>query len=110
MRISDCSSDVCSSDLQARVIELNASRKEAERRRQGILAQTRREMLDLQQQSEQKAVALTQELKKAEQRDHLMSLTAPVDGTVQQLAIHTVGGVVTAAQPLMVVEIGRAHV
>ncbi|MCP1445046.1 hemolysin D [Pseudomonas sp. GGS8] len=88
---------------QARVIELNASRKEAERRRQGILAQTRREMLDLQQQSEQKAAALAQELKKAEQRDHLMSLTAPVDGTVQQLAIHTVGGVVTAAQPLMVV-------
>ncbi|NUT80132.1 HlyD family type I secretion periplasmic adaptor subunit [Pseudomonas brassicacearum] len=88
---------------QARVIELNASRKEAERRRQGILAQTRRAMLDLQQQSEQKAAALAQELKKAEQRDHLMSLTAPVDGTVQQLAIHTVGGVVTAAQPLMVV-------
>jgi len=88
---------------QARVIELNASRKEAERRRQGILAQTRRAMLDLQQQSEQKAAALAQELKKAEQRDHLMSLTAPVDGAVQQLAIHTVGGVVTAAQPLMVV-------
>jgi hemolysin D len=88
---------------QARVIELNASRKEAERRRQGILAQTRRAMLDLQQQSEQKAAALAQELKKAEQRDHLMSLTAPVDGTVQQLAIHTVGGVVTAAQPLMVI-------
>ncbi|UVM46799.1 HlyD family type I secretion periplasmic adaptor subunit [Pseudomonas sp. Z1-14] len=88
---------------QARVIELNASRKEAERRRQSILAQTRRAMLDLQQQSEQKAASLTQELRKAEQRDHLMSLTAPVDGTVQQLAIHTVGGVVTAAQPLMVV-------
>ncbi|UVK96695.1 HlyD family type I secretion periplasmic adaptor subunit [Pseudomonas sp. B21-048] len=88
---------------QARVIELNASRKEAERRRQSILAQTRRTMLDLQQQSEQKAASLTQELRKAEQRDHLMSLTAPVDGTVQQLAIHTVGGVVTAAQPLMVV-------
>lgn len=88
---------------QARVIELNASRKEAERRRLSILAQTRRAMLDLQQQSEQKAASLTQELRKAQQRDHLMSLTAPVDGTVQQLAIHTVGGVVTAAQPLMVV-------
>jgi hemolysin D len=30
-------------------------------------------------------------------------LTAPVDGTVQQLAIHTIGGVVTPAQQLMVV-------
>jgi hemolysin D len=32
-----------------------------------------------------------------------MRLTAPVAGTVQQLAVHTVGGVVTAAQPLMVI-------
>ena len=31
------------------------------------------------------------------------SITAPVDGTVQQLAIHTDGGVVTEAQPLMVI-------
>ena len=30
-------------------------------------------------------------------------LTAPVDGIVQQLAVHTVGGVVTPAQALMVV-------
>jgi hemolysin D len=88
---------------QARVIELQATKKEAERRREGVLAQTRRAMLDLQQQSEQKVASLTQEVRKAEQRDHLMHLTAPVDGTVQQLAIHTVGGVVTAAQPLMVI-------
>lgn len=88
---------------QGRVIELKATKKEAERRREGILAQTRRAMLDLQQQSEQKVSSLTQEVRKAAQRDHLMRLTAPVDGTVQQLAIHTVGGVVTAAQPLMVI-------
>ena len=30
-------------------------------------------------------------------------MTAPVDGTVQQLAVHTVGGVVTPAQALIVV-------
>jgi hemolysin D len=29
-----------------------------------------------------------------------MRLVAPVDGTVQQLAVHTVGGVVTEAQAL----------
>jgi hemolysin D len=67
------------------------------------VAQTRRAMLDLQHESEQRAAALTQELKKAEQRNRLMALTAPVDGTVQQLAIHTQGGVVTEAQPLMVI-------
>lgn len=38
---------------------------------------------------------------KADTRQKLMSLTAPVAGTVQQLAIHTLGGVATAAQALM---------
>ena len=37
------------------------------------------------------------------QRSRLMTLTAPVDGTVQQLAVRTVGGVVTEAQVLMVI-------
>lgn len=32
-----------------------------------------------------------------------MRLSAPVAGTVQQLAVHTVGGVVTSAQPLLVI-------
>ena len=40
---------------------------------------------------------------KTGQRDQLMQLRAPVDGTVQQLAIHTVGGVVTPAQALMAI-------
>jgi hemolysin D len=52
---------------------------------------------------EQKASTLGQELVKAESRGRLMTLTAPVDGTVQQLAVHTVGGVVTPAQALMVI-------
>ena len=88
---------------QARLLELIGAKKEAERRQQGVLAQTRRAMLDLQHESGQKVAALAQELKKAEQRNKLTRLTAPVDGTVQQLAIHTDGGVVTEAQPLMVI-------
>jgi hemolysin D len=53
--------------------------------------------------AEEKAGGLTQDVIKAEQRTKLQYLTAPVDGVVQQLAIHTVGGVVTPAQALMVV-------
>ena len=53
--------------------------------------------------AEQKASGLTQDLIKAEQKTRLQLLTAPVDGVVQQLAIHTVGGVVTPAQSLLVV-------
>jgi hemolysin D len=51
----------------------------------------------------QKANGLAQDLIKAEQRTRLQQLSAPVDGVVQQLAIHTIGGVVTPAQPLLVV-------
>jgi hemolysin D len=51
----------------------------------------------------QKANGLAQDLIKAEQRTKLQQLSAPVDGVVQQLAIHTIGGVVTPAQPLLVV-------
>lgn len=43
------------------------------------------------------------ELAKAKRRLALQTLTAPVSGTVQQLAVHTVGGVVTATQPLMII-------
>ena len=46
---------------------------------------------------------MTQDLIKAEQRTKLQLLTAPVDGVVQQLAVHTVGGVVTPAQALLVI-------
>jgi hemolysin D len=53
--------------------------------------------------AEQKVGGLTQELVKAVQKTSLQRLTAPVDGTVQQLAVHTIGGVVTPAQQLMVI-------
>jgi membrane fusion protein, hemolysin D len=53
--------------------------------------------------SEQKANGLAQDLIKAQQKTRLQQLTSPVDGVVQQLAVHTVGGVVTPAQSLLVV-------
>ncbi|MER0044256.1 HlyD family type I secretion periplasmic adaptor subunit [Pseudomonas sp. MGal98] len=88
---------------RARISELEAALKAAQQQRLGVLAQTRRAMLDLQNDADVRAASLTQELRKAEQRNRLTQLTAPVDGTVQQLAIHTQGGVVTQAQPLMVI-------
>ncbi|SED87114.1 hemolysin D [Rhizobiales bacterium GAS191] len=53
--------------------------------------------------AERKAAGLTEDLVKAEQRTKLQLLAAPVDGMVQQLAVHTVGGVVTPAQTLLVI-------
>ena len=43
------------------------------------------------------------ELEKAQRRNALKELRASVGGTVQQLSVHTVGGVVQAAEPLMVI-------
>ena len=47
--------------------------------------------------------AAQQEYIKANQRWSQQTLKAPIDGVVQQLAVTTVGGVVTAAQPLLTV-------
>lgn len=44
-----------------------------------------------------------EELKKAQEKLRLSTIVAPIDGTVQGLAVHTVGGVVTSAQALMMV-------
>lgn len=52
---------------------------------------------------ETKAASLVQEVVKAGQKTDLQRLVAPIDGVVQQLAMHTVGGVVTPAQQLLVV-------
>ena len=67
------------------------------------VAQQRRDGFAKLAESEQKAAGIAQDLIKSEQRARLQVLTAPVDGIVQQLAVHTVGGVVTPAQTLLVV-------
>lgn len=50
---------------------------------------------------ENKITAFDQEMVKADKRVTLQSLRSPVSGNVHQLAIHTIGGVVTPAQELM---------
>lgn len=44
-----------------------------------------------------------EELTKAERRSSLQQLLSPVDGTVTSLAVHTIGGVVEGAKPVMIV-------
>lgn len=88
---------------RAKVTEIHAALAQAQQQQATLTAETRRQLLDQRNLATQKAASLEQELLKAEQRGRLMHLTAPVAGTVQQLAVHTVGGVVTPAQPLMVI-------
>lgn len=52
---------------------------------------------------ETKASSLAQDVTKAGQKAGLQRLISPIDGVVQQLAVHTVGGVVTPAQQLLII-------
>jgi hemolysin D len=64
-------------------------------------SQFRRTQLDQIDKASQQLSQSTNDSTKAVTRQKLLTLTAPVDGTVQQLAAHTLGGVVTAAQSVM---------
>ena len=66
-------------------------------------AEYRRTLFGELAEAERKAAGFAADLSKAEQRTKLQQLTAPVSGIVQQLSVHTVGGVVTPAQSLAVI-------
>jgi hemolysin D len=65
--------------------------------------QARRAALADLAQAEIDAIQRREEVTKARQMSSFQRLVAPVDGTVQQLEVHTLGGVVEAAKPLMAV-------
>ena len=75
----------------------------SEQTRAQAIAEYSRSLSDDLAKGEQKANGLAQDLIKAQQKTKLQQLTSPVDGVVQQLAVHTIGGVVTPAQSLLVI-------
>ena len=86
-----------------RLQEARAAMRATKSRRQHVEAEFRSQVLGELAEIQQRATAIEKELIKAKERSRLQTLTAPTDGTVQQLAVHTVGGVVTPAQQLMVI-------
>lgn len=81
--------------------ETNAAVAALTETRAKTVAEYERTLFDDLSKARQKAAGLERDIVKAEQRKNLQRLTAPVDGMVQQLAIHTIGGVVTPAQTLL---------
>jgi hemolysin D len=104
-------------DAQTRLIEQQQERKVQQRKMAEIeaarlaleqqLGQTKaayeHQVLNDLSDAEKKVAELGQDLIKAEQKMGEQVLRSPIEGTVQQLAVHTVGGVVTPAQLLMVI-------
>ena len=96
----DVSRDAWQEKEQAR-LHLQAQLQEARNQRDTLAAEVTRQALDQIAEARRIATASTQEARRAASTSRLLTLRAPVDGTVQQLAVHTLGGVVQAAQPIM---------
>lgn len=88
---------------QSRFGEADAAIAVLVENRNKAIAEYERTLLEELAKAEQKAAGLSQDVIKAERHTGLQNLTAPIDGVVQQLAVHTVGGVVTPAQPIMMI-------
>ena len=88
---------------RARLAEAQSTLTETQHAKAAYRAETQRLLQDRAAQAATKLQQLDAEHSKASQREKLTQLTAPVAGTIQQLAVHSVGGVVTPAQPLMIV-------
>ncbi|EKD39659.1 MAG: hypothetical protein ACD_75C00331G0002 [uncultured bacterium] len=98
------------SDAQHNLLAAGSRLQEADARllrskeEKGLVAtEYRRDLLNGLTEARNSQESLGHQLAKAENKQTHFELKAPADGIVQQLAIHTIGGVVTAAQPLMVI-------
>lgn len=85
---------------QARV-DLEGQLVDARNQKIALTAETRRVAQDSLNEAKKILGQSSQDARRAGVHSELLKLVAPVDGTVQQLTVHTVGGVVPAAQPLM---------
>jgi hemolysin D len=81
--------------------ELTAAIAEQRAQVEATAAKFRHGQLDELEKATQQLTQSRDDEAKAQTRQALLSLSAPVAGTVQQLAVHTLGGVVTTAQSLM---------
>ncbi|SOE06263.1 hemolysin D [Variovorax sp. YR752] len=90
-------------DKERARVELQGQLSDARNQRAALIALTRKDALDALTEGGRVENGARQDATRADSHSRLLKLTAPVDGTVQQLTVHTVGGVVPAAQPLMLI-------
>lgn len=69
----------------------------------GYIAEWEREINTKLVDDRRQSQSVAEELKKAEEKNRLSQIVAPIDGRVHQLAMHTLGGIVTSAQPLLII-------
>lgn len=72
---------------------LKSQYESLEERLTGFKAQKQREWLEKRRQARLQLASLNQELSKVREREQLEIIRSPVDGTVQQLSVYTLGAV-----------------
>ena len=83
--------------------EADAARSALERQRDATRSQYAADLLSDLRKAEEQQNELGQDLIKAQDKSSQTELTSPIDGVVDQLAVHTLHGVVTPAQHLLIV-------
>ena len=94
---------------QRKIVEVTAARQALEQQIEQTKSAYEHQVLNDLSDAAKKVAEFSQDLIKAERKTSEQILRSPIDGTVQQLAIHTVGGVVTPAQQLMVIVPADSH-
>lgn len=88
---------------QSHLVEIEEKMRHAREERELLTHTLQRDTLDALRQADELVDRLTAETQRSRQRQRLMTLHAPISGTVQQLAMHTVGGVAMEGQAVMVI-------
>ncbi len=86
-----------------RRVQASALVAQARAQKAQLIAEYQRTAFEQLNQQEQRITELEQDAVKARQRIGWQKLVSPVDGVVQQIKVHTLGGVVTPAQELLTV-------
>jgi len=88
---------------RARMTELTAAIAAATHELESHVATTKQQTAEQLRQAHESAAQFEQDVARTTKRSEQLSLRSPVDGTIQQLSVHTIGGVVTPGQDLLMV-------
>jgi hemolysin D len=94
---------------RSRLQEADASIAALTDERSKSVAEFQRTLFGQLVEAERKADGLAYDVAKSQQKINAQLMKAPIAGTIQQLAIHTVGGVVTPAQVLLAIVPLESH-
>ena len=93
-------------DLAAQVNEIDKSNHallQSTESLNNIIGEQQRDIMSKLVDDRHQLQAIEEELNKAKEKNRLSTIVSPISGTVHQLAIHTLGGVVTPAEILMLI-------